>query len=120
MKYFFDIGMDEISETHLWGAWAIENRFINKNKHEEIFLSCSDLFFSKDGTFETADPAKAGGFWRMTREAELVYNPQLFFFRTEAPIAQAIITRLFTDNTVYKLTLYFSTGLELNLARAIV
>lgn len=119
MKYFFDIGLGEINEKHLLGTWIIEERFINKNKHEEIFLNCNNLAFFEDGIFKALHCSESSGLWTMIREVELIYNPQVIFFYEEKQIAKAIITRLFTDNIICKLTLYFSTGLELNLQKNI-
>ncbi len=53
----------------------------------------------------------------MVREKEIIYNPQLIFYVNNSEIANAIITRLYSENDgnkkIYKLTLYFTTGLEL-------
>jgi hypothetical protein len=53
----------------------------------------------------------------MVREEEIIYNPQLFFYINKDYTANAITTRLFTETTdksvIYKLTLYFTSGLEL-------
>lgn len=117
MKYIFDIGLDEINETHLLGIWTIDERFINKNKHEEIFLNCNKLAFLTDSVFKALQCEGFTGLWSIIREVELIYNPQVIFFNQDKQVARAIVTRLFTDNIIYKLTLYFSTGLELNLRR---
>jgi hypothetical protein len=117
MKYFSDIGLEDISEAHLFGNWTVENRFINQNKHETVFLECNELSFFNNGTFKTLYIQETTGAWAMVREIDLIYNPQLFFVLEERQIGRAIITRLLTNDVVYKLTLYFSTGLELNLEK---
>lgn len=53
----------------------------------------------------------------LARETKIIYNPQLKFYNNNEVIANAIITRLTHEEVmgkeIHKLTLYFSTGLEL-------
>ena len=62
------------------------------------------------------------GKWEMFKETEIIYNPQLnFTFSSEEETLNAIITRYREDDEPdylsLKMTLYFTSGLELVLER---
>jgi hypothetical protein len=111
-----NISLNIISEDHIFGHWEVKDRIVNpQNKHLH-FSSISNLELKK-GVFISYNGKKSTGKFKMVREEEIIYNPQLFFYINKDYTANAITTRLFTETTdksvIYKLTLYFTSGLEL-------
>lgn len=118
MSYFNNIGFNEINEGHIHGDWRVEIRFKSLDKAYTHFFESNYFQFCESGLFICVNGKRISGTWVMMREIEMIYNPLIAFFEDGKQIAKAIITRLITNASVYKLTLYFSTGLELILEKA--
>lgn len=115
-----NISLNIITEQHLQGKWTIINREVN-NPAVEKFASARAMVFEQ-GAFKSLNGKVVEGKLQFLREKEIIYNPQLRFFDESGnEVASAIITRLLSEKIgngqQYKLTLYFSRGLELILLK---
>lgn len=113
MRY---IDLEQITETHLHGEWVVYNRVVNTNSQENLFADVKVIEI-RPAEYRSMNGKERIGKWSVIREREIIYNPQLQFFIDGQQVGNAIITRLQADTSpsgeVHKLTLYFSTGLEL-------
>ncbi len=111
-----NIDLNSIDAEHLKGTWEVKNRHLNNNAAQNVFADIR--LIEIDGTkYKSVNGKERRGEWLMIKEQEIIYNPQLKFFLDNQQVGNAIITRLLSDKDdngeVYKLTLYFSNGLEL-------
>jgi hypothetical protein len=87
----------------------------------ESYFEHSQQLQLKDGIYRATNGKEINGNWKIRREPELIYNPLIQFFIDQQLIEEAMITRLFfekeEDALIYRLTIYFSTGLELVLSK---
>ncbi len=114
------VDLNAISEQHLEGTWEVKNRLINTNSSPNHFIDVR--LIELDGCqYRSINGKERKGEWRIIRENEIIYNPQIKFFINQEQVGNAIITRLQSDQDqkgdVYRLTLYFSNGLELILQK---
>lgn len=113
MRY---ISLDTITEEHLRGRWEVHSRVVNGESLENMFADVR-IIEIKPAEYRSINGKERTGKWTVIREKEIIYNPQLHFYIDGRQVADAIITRLRAEATttgeVFKLTLYFSTGLEL-------
>ena len=114
------IKLNDVTASHLLGAWKVKNRQTNSSNAGNLFAKCSCLKFSDNAKFTiTSQSGKLKrGQWRIVREQEMIYNPQVRFRLGQEELANSIITNLMTDDQIhFKLILYFDSGLELVLER---
>lgn len=114
------IKLNEVTANHLLGAWKVKTRQTNKSNAGNLFATCSCLKFGDNARFTLTvrNGQLKRGQWRMVREQEMIYNPQLKFQLGKEDRANSIITNLMTDDQVhFKLILYFDSGLELVLEK---
>ena len=113
------IDLNIITKEHLLGTWQVETRFDNKQT-ASIFSRNYFLIF-EPGAYVSRNGEEIKGKWELVREQEVIYNPQVSFYRDAEQIGNAIITRLLNvveeDKAVQRLTLYFTNGLELILKK---
>lgn len=113
------ISLDEITEDHLMGVWEVAAR-VNSKTVSSYFEHSKRLELT-EGSYRAINGKELKGKWVVKREVELIYNPLIEFFIDNEHIDEAIITRLFSDTVdnvnVDRLTIYFSSGLELILIK---
>ena len=114
-----NIDLKLITPDHLKGYWSVSDRTINKTNIDQ-FSSINVLDF-QNNFFRSVNGKITEGEYEIFRESEIIYNPQIKFYSNNSEIANAIITRLFIEELnnkfIHKLTLYFSSGLELILKK---
>lgn len=114
------IDLNAITEEHVRGNWEVQSRVVNSDSHDNLFSDIRIIEIRPD-YYRSVNGKERTGEWQVLREEEIVYNPQLKFFIDGKEVGNAIITRLRYEQEksgdVYKLTLYFNTGLELVLCR---
>ena len=114
-----NIDLKLITPDHLKGYWNVFDRTINKTKSDQ-FSSISVLHIQSN-FFRSLNGKITEGEYAIFRESEIIYNPQIKFYSNNSEIGNAIITRLFIEEQnnkfIHKLTLYFSSGLELILKK---
>ncbi|HYH15237.1 MAG TPA: hypothetical protein VD794_08455 [Flavisolibacter sp.] len=112
--YYIDL--NAITENDVRGKWEVKERFINSNSENTVFADVRIIEIQPDH-YRSINGKERKGKWTVLREAEIIYNPQLKFYIEGQEVGNAIITRLrydpFDNGNLYKLTLYFDTGLEL-------
>ena len=110
-----DFDLQALAESELYGDWVVFRRL--GNLEQNTFLHSALLRFQPGNLFQTGDGAR--GTWCTFKETELIYQPQLSIEVDGHPKAHAIITRLYLipgpPGLTKKLTLYFTSGLELML-----
>ncbi len=114
------IDLNTVNEDHLKGVWEVKNRFINNNNADNPFVDIRVLEIDT-GDYRSVNGKERRGKWQMVREHQIIYNPQIKFYIEQQPVGNAIITRLQSETDIngntFKLTLYFSNGLELVLQK---
>lgn len=109
------IDLNDITEDHLCGKWEVHSRAINGTAIN-VFADIREMEI-RPGYYRSVNGKERNGEWKVIREDRIIYNPQLKFFIAGEQVGNAIITRLLSERNfngeVYKLTLYFNTGLEL-------
>ena len=114
------IKLDDVSENHLFGLWKVKHRLTNSTNADQLFARCDCVKFMDTQSFTTVaqDGKRNRGKWRIFREKEMIYNPQVKFNLAKKEKVNSIITNLMTeDEKHYKLILYFDSGLELILEK---
>ena len=114
------IKLDDVSENHLLGVWKVKHRLTNNTNAGNLFARCDCVKFSEKKAFTTIsqDGKRKKGTWRIIREKEMIYNPQVKFELAKKELVNSIITNLMSvDESHYKLILYFDSGLELVLEK---
>lgn len=116
----FSIDLNKITPSHLIGKWSVFSRSSSKPLANDHFSKIEVLSLSND-SFSCKNGTSITGKLTLARETKIIYNPQLKFFNNSQLIGNAIITRLTEDRIegkeIHKLTLYFTTGLELVLQK---
>jgi hypothetical protein len=114
------IDLNEITEEHVRGNWQVQSRVVNTDSEANLFADVRIIEIQPD-YYRSLNGKERRGQWKVMREEEIIYNPQLKFFIEGVEVGNALITRLRYEKEelteVYKLTLYFNTGLELILER---
>ena len=83
-----------------------------------VFATCTRVDFLASGDLQVENGGLETGKWEIFKETEIIYNPQLnFTFSPDTETLNAIITRFREDDEAdhisRKVTLYFTSGLEL-------
>ncbi|RYZ52751.1 MAG: hypothetical protein EOP49_08870 [Sphingobacteriales bacterium] len=109
------IDLNDITEEHVCGKWEVHSRAVNGSA-ANLFADIREIEI-RPGYYRSVNGKERVGNWQVVREEKIIYNPQLKFFINEEQVGNAIITRLLSEKNfngeVFKLTLYFNTGLEL-------
>ena len=121
MRY---LDLNIVTVSHLFGSWEVLERPGGTVSDTSVFASCTRITFKESGDVEVEGGRTETGKWEMFKETEIIYNPQLIFnFRPEEETINAIITRYREDDEEnhhsLKVTLYFTSGLELVLERKV-
>lgn len=119
MRY---LDLNILTVSHLFGSWEVLERPTGAGTDSSVFAACSRVIFKESGEVWVEGGRSETGRWEMFKEDEIIYNPQLnFTFSTEDETLNAIITRYREDDEPtylsLKMTLYFTSGLELVLER---
>ncbi|GAC1381395.1 MAG: hypothetical protein NVSMB45_06130 [Ginsengibacter sp.] len=114
-----NIDLKLITPDHLKGYWNVFDRTVNKTQSDEF--SSINVLDIQSNFFRSLNGKITEGQYEIFRESEIIYNPQIKFYSNNSEIGNAIITRLFIEEQsnkfIHKLTLYFSSGLELILKK---
>jgi hypothetical protein len=112
--YYIDL--NSITEADIRGKWQVQERVLTSNSENNLFADVRIIEIEPD-YYRSINGKERKGEWIVLREAEIIYNPQLKFYIEGHEVGNAIITRLRYDpidnGNLFKLTLYFDTGLEL-------
>ena len=114
------IKLDDVTENHLIGVWIVKHRLTNSDNASQLFARCDCVKFTEKNAFITMaqDGKRNRGTWRIKRETEVIYNPQVKFRLAKKEHVNSIITNLMEeDDDHFKLILYFDSGLELVLEK---
>jgi len=116
------LDLNILTVSHLFGSWEILERPVGAGTDSSVFATCSKIVFKESGDVQVEGNKNETGKWEMFKETEIIYNPQLnFTFSSEEETLNAIITRYREDDEPtylsLKMTLYFTSGLELVLER---
>lgn len=119
MRY---LDLNILTVSHLFGSWEVLERPGGTGTDNSVFASCSQVTFNESGDVMIGGSKNVSGKWQMFKENEIIYNPQLnFTFSADEETLNAIITRYREDDEPtylsLKMTLYFTSGLELVLER---
>ena len=119
MRY---LDLNILTVSHLYGSWEVLERPVGSEADDSVFASCGRVIFKESGDVMVEGNKNESGKWEMFKENEIIYNPQLnFTFSAEEETLNAIITRYREDDEPtylsLKMTLYFTSGLELVLER---
>lgn len=116
----YNIDLNAIKEADVYGKWEVQERMVNNSSQGNLFSDIR-IIEIEPTHYRSINGKERQGRWAVVRENEVIYNPQLKFYIDGEEVGNAIITRLRYDpvanGNLYKLTLYFSTGLELVLHR---
>jgi len=119
----YNIDLNAIKEADIYGKWEVHERFINNSSQNNLFVDVRVIEIEPK-SYRSINGKERKGNWAVIREKEVIYNPQLKFYIEGNEVGNAIITRLRYDpinnGNLYKLTLYFNTGLELVLHKLAV
>lgn len=114
-----NIDLSVITSDHVVGDWEVDYRSLSSGK-TDVFTDIR-LIIMKNEFYQLVNGKTIKGQWEVFRENEIIYNPQLKFFKEGQEIGNAIITRLceqeIGEKKFYRLTLYFASGLELVLKK---
>jgi hypothetical protein len=117
------IDLNLVTLQHLVGDWLIETRLYNKPGVNHHFRNINHLLLETTGQFMARNGTEVAGTWEMKKENEIIYNPQVSFYQENENIGKAIVTRLLEQTesatTIYRLTLYFTNGMELVLKKTL-
>lgn len=108
----------EIKPEYLLGTWKVRSRILSRSDPDSIFALAREHHFLTNGTYKISHESEEEGQWEITTAADIIRNP-LIKFRLNNEITNAIITRLLCieDCIGAELTIYMSSGLELNLIK---
>lgn len=114
-----NVDLKDIDQEIITGHWKVYRR-VKNNDTKDYFSDINILDLGKN-VFRSVNGKITEGQWKVFRENEIVFNPQIKFLQNDNELANAIITRLFEEEfagqKLQKLTLYFITGLELILQK---
>ena len=115
MRY---LDLNILAAEHLLGSWDVLERPNGVASDTSVFAACRQVVFQDNGSVVVVGEAIKTGRWEIFKETEIIYNPQLHFnLGPEEADLNAIITRYREDNEdgtfSRKVTLYFTSGLEL-------
>ena len=114
------IDLNLITNEHILGKWRVHSRSASRHAETDYFSSIHTIDIGKEN-FIAHNGKDLSGRLSMIREYEIIYNPQLKFYRNTREIANAIITRMILETdggcVSHKMTLYFTSGLELVLLK---
>lgn len=114
-----DVNLHQLPDDFFGGAWRVASRVLNRNHPESPLAQATGLVVTP-GQVETRTAASGPshkGQWAVTRD-ELLDRPYLSFDLPEEA-TRALVTRLrrSADGLRSQLSLYFASGMELQLDR---
>lgn len=117
VETLFDINLQQLPDEYLNGEWRVSDRVLNSNDPGTT-LAQATHFQLQPGIVQVQAPTQQdGGRWTIERDT-LLSRPylQMQLSREET---RALVTRLrrSTDGAHCQLSLYFQSGMELQLAR---
>ncbi|MBA3665147.1 MAG: hypothetical protein H0W61_13190 [Bacteroidetes bacterium] len=114
-----NINLNIITEDHVAGKWEVKQRVVRTSNEKSPFTTSQHIEI-ENGIYKSNNGKECTGKLIVVRE-EIIFNTQLKFYENDAEVANAIITRLYSEDDgnekIYHLTLYFTTGLELVLQK---
>jgi hypothetical protein len=113
----FDVNLQQLPDEYLTGEWCVANRVLNRVDPASSLAQATHLSL-QPGTVQVHTPAQQdSGHWHVQRD-DLLSRPYLELRLLEEE-TRALITRLrrSADGLQSQLSLYFQSGMELQLAR---
>lgn len=114
-----DINLQQIPDAYFDGDWTVLSRVLNRNDPDSLLAQATRLVLNPGqlATHAAPDGPAETGHWAVMRD-ELLNRPYLRF---ELPTedTRALVTRLrrSADGLRSQLSLYFASGMELQLGR---
>ncbi|MGY2133904.1 hypothetical protein ACW9KT_16870 [Hymenobacter sp. HD11105] len=113
----FDINLQQLPDEYLTGDWRVADRVLNQNDPSTA-LAQATRFQLEPGILRVQAPTQQdNGRWTVERDS-LLSRPYLQLQLTQEE-TRALVTRLrrSTDGAQSQLSLYFQSGMEMQLAR---
>jgi hypothetical protein len=112
------LDLNIVTAEHLSGTWEVLERLGGQASEVSPLSACNRISFLGKGKLQVENSKMETGTWEFFKETEIIYNPQLNFgFKNQPEVINAIITRFREDEEEeelsLKVTLYFTSGLEL-------
>ena len=113
----FDINLQQLPDEYLNGNWRVATRVLNQNDPDSTLAQATHLQLQPGILHIQAPTTQDDGHWTVERDS-LLSRPylQLQLAREET---RALVTRLrrSSDGAQSQLSLYFQSGMEMQLAR---
>ncbi|HYF01800.1 MAG TPA: hypothetical protein VEC36_00365 [Patescibacteria group bacterium] len=112
------ISFQDIKNDHLLGQWRLKDNSIGSSDPANPFATAERHIYNAGGVFILKSAMEKRGRWEIIYSDDLVKRPYLQFEVDSAKVL-ALITRLKCTEDCKKgqMTLYLTTGLELNLEK---
>lgn len=112
------INFQDIKDEHLHGEWRLKSNVVGNSDPQNPFAKAERHEFHKSGVFKLKDIEEKVGTWSVVYSDDLLKRPYVQFEMDSAKIL-ALITRLkcTTDCKNAEMTLYLTSGLELDLEK---
>ncbi|SHI94842.1 hypothetical protein SAMN02745146_1999 [Hymenobacter daecheongensis DSM 21074] len=114
----FDVNLQQVPDQYLNGTWRVAERVLSQASPTTTLAQATQLHL-QPGVLQVHTPtSQADGSWSVNRD-ERLSRPYLELHTTDEATT-ALITRLrrSTDGLQSALTLYFQTGMELQLVQS--
>lgn len=113
----FDVNLQQVPDAYLTGQWQVTERILSQASPDTPLAQATSLRLLPDSLLVDTPTQAAAGHWNVNRDARLS-RPYLQL-QTPTESTTALITRLrrSTDGQQSALTLYFQTGMELQLVQ---
>ena len=113
-----DVNLQQLPDEYLTGDWRVADRVLNQNDPSST-LAQATHFYLQPGLMRVQAPTQQdGGRWTIQRDTLL--NRPYLEMQLSREDTRALVTRLrrSTDGTESQLSLYFQSGMEMQLIRA--
>ena len=120
-ELLLDINLQHLPDDYFVGDWQVASRVLNRNDASTPLAQAQRVVLTPPDQVQTHAPASAdshSGSWGVVRD-ELMNRPYLRFSLPEED-TRALVTRLrrSLDGLSSQLSLYFASGMEMQLHRA--
>ena len=78
------IDLNAITEDHLRGVWEVQLRVVTNDNKNTLFADVRTIEIQPDH-YRSVNGKECRGQWKVFREEEIIYNPQLKFFIESGP-----------------------------------
>ncbi|MBC6607789.1 hypothetical protein H8B13_13265 [Hymenobacter sp. BT188] len=113
----FDVNLQQLPDDYLTGNWRVADRVLNRNDPGSALAQATHLQLQPGLLHVEAPTQQDNGQWTVERDS-LLSRPYLQM-QLAREQTRALVTRLrrSTDGAQSQLSLYFQSGMEMQLAR---